>query len=143
MDTGSGDRVTYAEAAALLGCHVSNVPKLIRRGLLTSHGGRGTKGGTLDRREVEALAERRKAEREARDSRAPTSRAADRRPDGNHDWLTVAQVAQLVGLSEVGVRKRIARERVPAVRHRGRWWIRRDLLEQVEAARLVTRTRRI
>lgn len=30
--------LTYAEAATLLDCHVSNVPKLIRRGLLTSHG---------------------------------------------------------------------------------------------------------
>ena len=27
--------VTYAEAAAILGCHVSNVPKLIRKGELT------------------------------------------------------------------------------------------------------------
>lgn len=54
--TDSAPRLTYAQAADLLDCHVSNIPKYIRRGLLTSHGGRGTKGGSLDRREVEALA---------------------------------------------------------------------------------------
>ena len=57
------DGLTYEEAAAILGCHFSNVAKLIRKGDLTSTGKRGA---SLNRRQVEALAERRAAERAAR-----------------------------------------------------------------------------
>jgi len=35
------DGVTYEQAAAILGCHFSNVAKLIRKGDLTSTGKRG------------------------------------------------------------------------------------------------------
>ena len=48
------DRVTYAEAARILGCHVSIVPKLIRKGHLHSEQRRD---GALVRAEVEALAQ--------------------------------------------------------------------------------------
>ena len=60
------DGLTYEQAAAILGCHVSNVAKLIRKGDLTSTGKRGA---SLNREQVEALAERRAAEREARAAR--------------------------------------------------------------------------
>jgi hypothetical protein len=57
-------QLSYAEAATILGCHVSNnIPKLIAKGDLTSTGKRGA---SLDRAEVEALVERRVAERQAR-----------------------------------------------------------------------------
>jgi hypothetical protein len=60
-------RLTYQQAAAILGCHVSNVPKLICKGDLTSTGKRGA---SLNREQVEALADRRAAEREARAARS-------------------------------------------------------------------------
>ena len=50
------DGLTYEQAAAILGCHFSNVAKLIRKGDLTSTGKRGA---SLSREQVEALAERR------------------------------------------------------------------------------------
>jgi excisionase family DNA binding protein len=132
--------VTYAQAAEMLACHVSNVPKLVRRGLLTSVRRRE---GALDRAEVEALAERRATEREARAARPPRRyQRVDYRPDTDHDWLSPRQVAELLGVTPTAVRRRIQRETMPATENGGRYWVRRDLLEQVEAARLVRKTRR-
>jgi excisionase family DNA binding protein len=133
-------RVTYFEASAILGCHVSNVAKLVAKGELTSTGRRGA---SLDREQVEALAERRVAERQARATRpARKYQRVDHRPDTDHDWLSVRQVAQLLGVTRPAVQGRINRGKLPTVENGGRFWIRRDLLEQVEAARLVRKTRR-
>lgn len=135
------DRLTYAEAAEILGCHVSNVPKLIRKGDLTSNGAHGPGARSLSRPEVERLAERRRQPRLVTKPRRVPPRV-DNRPDAAHEWLTASQVARLLGLTRPAVAKRIQRERLPAVHTGGRWWVRRDLLEQVEAARLVAKTRR-
>jgi hypothetical protein len=132
------ERVTYEQAAGILGTHVSNIPKLIGKGQLTSTGERGA---SLDRDQVEALRDRRDAERAAQTQRPRRPPLIDRRPDADHDWLTTRQVAELVGITKAGVIGRIHRERLPAVEN-GRLWVRRDLLEQVEAARLAQNTRR-
>ena len=133
-------RITYEQAADILGCHVSNVPKLVAKGLLTSSGQRG---GSLDRLEVEVLASRRDAERDAREKRPPRQyQRVDHRPDADHDWLSPKQVAELLGVTKPTVIGRITRDKLPAVKNGGRYWVRRDLLEQVEAARLVRQTRR-
>jgi hypothetical protein len=42
-------QISYKQAAAILGCHVSNVAKLAAKGELTSSGKRG---GSLDRERV-------------------------------------------------------------------------------------------
>ncbi len=129
------ERITYEQAATILGCHVSNVAKLIRKGHLTSTGRRGA---SLDRGEVERL----------RDQRAqtppptPPRPSVDHRPDTVHDWLSPAHVATLLGVTPQAVRQRIHRGRLPAAENGGRLWVRRDHLEQVEAARLVAKTRR-
>jgi len=62
-------RISYNQAAAILGCHVSNVAKLVAKGELTSTGKRGA---SLDLAQVEALGERRAAEREERAARLPS-----------------------------------------------------------------------
>jgi excisionase family DNA binding protein len=129
------DRITYAQAAAILGCHVSNVPKLVDRGLLTSTGQRGA---SLDREQVEQLAQHRAEVRAARD--APKRRASEP-PDQEHEWLSGKEVAELLGVSREAVSQRVRRGRLPVVIIGRRHWIRRDLLEQVEAARLVRKTR--
>ena len=132
--------VTYQQAAYILGCHVSNVPKLVARGELTSTGKRGR---SFARDQVEDLARRRAAEREARTARPPRKyQRVDHRPDLDHEWLTTSQVAELLGVTKPAVVGRITRDRLPAVRNGGRLWVRRDLLEQVEAARLARKTRR-
>jgi len=60
-----------------------------------------------------------------------------------HEWLSPRQVAGLLGVTSYSVRRRIHRGKLPAVKNGGRLWVRRDLLEQVEAARLVRKTRRL
>jgi excisionase family DNA binding protein len=133
--------VTYAQAAELLGCHVSNVAKLVAKGQLQSRG--YVRDGSLDRADVEALAERRARERETQAARPPRRyQRVDHRPAAEHEWLSIREVAALLGVTGPAVMGRIHRERLPAVQNGGRWWVRRDLLEQVEAARLVRRTRR-
>jgi len=75
----------------MLGCHISNVPKLVARGKLTSTGKRGR---SFSRDQVEDLARRRAAEREARKARPPRRyQRVDYRPDPDHEWLTISQVA--------------------------------------------------
>jgi excisionase family DNA binding protein len=134
-------RVTYFKASAILGCHVSNVAKLVAKGELTSTGKRGA---SLDCTQVQALAERRAAEREARAARpARNYQRVDHRPEADHDWLSVRQVAELLGVIRPAVQGRINRGKLPAVENAGRYWVPRDLLEQVEAARLVGKTRRL
>jgi hypothetical protein len=133
-------QISYNQAAAILGCHVSNVAKLAAEGELTSSGKRG---GSLDRAQVLALADNHVADREARASRPPRRhQRIDHRPDQVHQWLSPRQVAGLLGVTSYSVRRRIYRDRLPAVKSGGRLWVRRDLLEQVEAARLVGKTRR-
>jgi excisionase family DNA binding protein len=131
-------KLSYSDAAAFLGCHVSNVAKLVAKGELTSTGKRGA---SLDRPQVEDLAQRRAAERQARATRpARKYQRVDHRPDPDHEWLSVRQVSQLLGVTRPAVQGRINRGKLPAVENGGR--LRRDLLEQVEAARLARKTRR-
>ena len=133
-------KISYQQAAAILGCHVSNVAKLAAKGELTSSGQRG---GSLDREKVEALGLRRAEERAARAARPPRDyKGVDPRPDHKHDWLSLGEVAGLLGVTKAAVRQRIRRRKLPAVESGARLWARRDLLEQVEAARLVRKPRR-
>ena len=131
--------VTYEQAAVILGCHVSNVPKLIGKGQLTSRGVSDRKLPSLSRAQVEALTERRA---QARTSKPAKTLRVDHRPDQVHEWLAIRQVAELLGVTRPAVMGRIHRERLPAVESGGSYWVRRDLLEMVEAARLVSKTRR-
>ena len=88
--------LTYEQAAAILGCHFSNVAKLIRKGDLTSTGKRGA---SLNREQVEALAERRAAERAARPPGHPASTSASTiAPTGPRVALP-RQVAELLGVT--------------------------------------------
>lgn len=130
--------VTYAQAAEILGCHISNVPKLVSKGQLTS---RGRRGASFDRDRVEQLALARASTRRPRKlDRAPRP---DRRPDPDHEWLTASEAARRLGVTRPAVSKRVRRGRIPAVEHNGRLWIRADHLELVERARLAARTRRV
>lgn len=132
-------RVTHAIAAAMLGCHVSNISKLIDKGQLISTGQRGA---SLDRDSVEQLARRRDLKRQALARRPRGFQRIDPRPDDEHEWLSPREVAELLGVTPQAVTRRIRTQRLPGVEHRGRQWVRRDHLEQVEAARLARKTRR-
>lgn len=99
--------------------------------------------GDLSREQVDALAERRAAERAARPARSPRKyQRVDHRPVQDHEWLAPRQVAELLGVTRPAVQGRIHRGTLPATENGGRYWVRRDLLEQGEAARFVRKTRR-
>lgn len=131
--------VTYAKAAEILGCHISNVSKLIDKGQLISTGQRRA---SLDRESVEQLARRRDLKRQALARRPRGSRRIDHRPDHEHEWLSPREVAELLGVTPQAVTRRIRTERLPGVEHGGRQWVRRDHLELVGAARLARKTGR-
>lgn len=132
-------QVTYVEAAEILGCHLSNIAKLIRKGELTST--RRRKGALL-RAEVETLAERRRMAREQLVPRPRTRRPIDRWPDQDHVWLQPNQVATLLDVTSQAVTARLRRGTLPGVARGRRWWVRQDQLERVVDARLASLTRR-
>ena len=99
--------LTYEQAAAILGCHFSNVAKLIRKGDLTSTDKRGA---SLSREQVEALAERRAVGRAGKAVRSRRKyQRVDHRPDQEHEWLSPRQVAELLGVTLPAVQDRIHR----------------------------------
>jgi excisionase family DNA binding protein len=114
----------------------------MRKGELPSTGKRGRP--SLDSEQVRGLAERRAQETRGASS-APTTnhQRVDHRPDHDHEWLSPRQVAELLGVTRPAVMGRIHRGKLPSVQKGGRYWVRRDHLELVEAARLVRKTRRL
>jgi len=132
--------LTYEQAAAILNCHVSKVAKLVTKGQLRSPD--RVRDGSLDRSEVEALAERRTQEREALAAHARRRYHRVDRPDTDHEWLSTGQAAELLGVTRAGCAKAHRPGEVAGNRDGDWFWVRRELLEQVEAARLVRKTRR-
>ena len=138
--------ITYREAADILGCVESNVPKLIAKGHLTRRtqgDGRRVRQGSLSRRAVEELARRRAA---AAARPKPARRGyerVDHRPDTDHVWLSPAEAAVQIGVTAQANRARVKRGRLPATESGGRIWIQAEHFHQVEAARTATRLRRV
>ena len=132
------ERITHAQAGDLLGTHTSTVAKLVMRGVLTSTGARGPNGGTLALAQVLALREERaraEAERRLRYDRVDPPRHGPPPELGDADWLSVAQVARRLGVTEQAVRARAQRGAIPHTRHGKRIWVRSDHLEVWVAAR--------
>lgn len=123
------DWITHREAAEILGCHVSLIPKMIRRGDLASRRERPS----LRRADVEKLRERRVAPKPSK-----PKRGAPQPPDSEHDWLLAPEAGALMGVSAEAVRVRARRGRLPSEVHDGRRWFRRDHLELVARARNAT-----
>ncbi|MFC7726180.1 hypothetical protein ACFQW6_13765 [Nocardioides sp. GCM10028917] len=122
--------VTHRQAAELLGVHVSLIPKMLRRGDLTTRGA----WPSLSRAEVGELAavrEARAAERAAkRQQRRPATQPQPASPpDDGHEWLPLAAAAAVLGCSEGALKMRATRGRVPYMVHDGRRWFRLDHLE--------------
>jgi hypothetical protein len=132
--------ITQIQAAEILGCHVSRVAKLVAKGELVSRGRHGR--ASLDRDQVLELRAKR-VERAKAPKKPPRTRTGRfEPPDAEHDWLTSAQAAVLLGVSVVAVNKRSRRGRLPFVEKAGRRWFRRDHLELVRHADLVKRPAR-
>lgn len=123
------DRVTYAQAAEVLGCHVSNVPKLVAKGYLVSERRRD---GALDLYDVLRLREFRLEEATGG---VPGARPASASPDEQHDWLAPSDVAARLGVTPQAILQRARRGRLPAVRRGHPYWIRAEHAEILLNAR--------
>lgn len=130
------ERITHAQAAVLLGCHISNIGKLVGKGQLHSTGMRGPGVGTLDLDEVLHLREQRARLVASRRAAEEARRQHDPPADGN-EWLTTAQVAERLGVTRGAVTSRVRHDTVPHVRRGKRVWIRADHLEVWQRAKLV------
>lgn len=139
--------VSHDDAAEILGVARSTVIRLVRSGQLSSRARRGAGRPGLLRSEVEqlALARQRKTEQRRRDREAgeASRRAAAQRrarrsaanrwppmpPDTVHDWLTVREAAEVMGVFRQAVQQLCWRGAMPFEWSDGQRWIRRDLLE--------------
>lgn len=129
------DWITNREAAAILGVHMSAVPKMIRRGDLTPRERRPQ----LARNEVEELRDRRAQPKPPKPTPDPKPRHVPKPPDQEHDWLNADEAAELLGLGRSGVIYRAQLDKLPNEKHDGRRWFRRDHLELVKRAASVKR----
>lgn len=131
------ERVTYAEAAVLLGTYVSRIQWMVARGLIVPEAGRRP---ALPRDQVLTAPERLQKERTA----AAAARAEQQHraapigppapPDEVHQWLRIKDAAQLMGVSRQAVAARARRGRLPSVVDDGIRWFRKDHLELVMKA---------
>jgi hypothetical protein len=101
--------ITRAEAAEILGITASGVGHFVRRGDLHPRP-KSRHRPTLDRREVQRLADAR-VEQAAR--RQPKIPRQPRHPQDGHAWLSALQVAQLLGRCRVWVDLRALRGDLP------------------------------
>lgn len=132
--------MTHREAALLLGVHVSLIPKMLRRGDLTSRRERPS----ISRDQVVALAAARRAAAAARERRRPlVDMTGPQPPDDEHEWLLVPTAAVVLGCSEGALKMRANRGRVPYTVHGGRRWFRLDQLELLVRAQVARSTLRV
>lgn len=78
-----------------------------------------------------AAQEARAREQRDRQDQEHQRRALNRPPPQVGEWLTPAEAGDLLGLTANGVKRRIARETLPATQVGRRWWVRRDHIESV------------
>lgn len=128
------DWITVREAAQVLGVHVSAIPKMLRRGDLA----RREQRPILDRAQVLKYRDARQAAQAVVRQDSPRGPVP---PDSDHDWLSSAEAAAVMGITPTGVNVRARRGRLPSVLANGRRWYRRDHLELVQRADQAKRRR--
>jgi hypothetical protein len=105
---------------------------MVRRGNLRPRHGRPS----LSRDEVVRFAAARAAAAEEQGLRRTAGPVGPLPPDQEHVWLLGQAAAVVLGCSEIALKGRASRGRVPYVVHNGRRWFRLDLLELVVRARV-------
>lgn len=134
------DWITAREAAEILGVHKATIPKMRRRGDLTTRP--DGERPAFHRQQVIALRDRRAQPRPEQPSSLPGPPHEPwvaGPPDDAYVWLTSDQAAALMGVTRNAVNDRAKRGRLPSEMHDGRRWFRRDHLELVRRADQVKR----
>lgn len=130
------DWITAREAAEILGVHKATIPKMRRRGDLTTRP--DGQRPAFDRQQVMALRDRR-AEPRPKPPPLPSEPWVASPPNAAYEWLSSDQAAALMGVTRNAVNDRARRGRLPNEMHDGRRWFRRDHLELVRRADQVKR----
>lgn len=129
--------VSYVEAAKMAGVAPTTVTAAVNRGDLIRRDVaqhlpsilRSSVGEWIAKREAEA-------EKRADVARERALAYAETLPPASdHDWLTGAQAAEILGVTKNRVSQLALADRVPHVRKGRRTWFRRDLLEMIANAR--------
>jgi len=131
--------VSMVDAAAIVGCHPKTVLEHAKAGDIEQRqANRGSP--SLLRTSVEAFGVRWRAVAGGGGAAVcgPVSRSPRPSEDG-HEWIGVAEVAELLRVSTTRVGQMARADRVPWIEHGGRRWFRRDLIEGVAAARAFAR----
>lgn len=133
--------VTYLEAARMIGCSPGLVGRMVKSGELEARGRQEQRWlPTISRVSALEVAEAR-AERQRLAELRRTARPAWLPPDDGNVWLSPQEAGLVIGLTHMGVRYRAIHGLIPATRCGGRWWLRRDHVEQAAAARVFQRRR--
>lgn len=129
--------LSFRQAAELVGCSEKAIATAVADGLVNQRRVHRTLP-SVERASVEKFAEtwrrrqeRRAERRERREQPGP--------PQDGHVWLDSQTAALVLGVGRTRVSQLAARGSLPHRRHGGRLWFRRDLLEQVAAARAFAR----
>lgn len=130
--------VSAATVAAEAGVSSGTVSRAALQGEIVRRGAPTRAVPSLDRDSAAEYVARVKAERAARHARREEQQwlRDHLEPPGEHtDWIRVTEASHLLGISTGGLSAKAAAGRIPAVKHRGRWWFRRAHVEQTARAR--------
>ena len=127
--------VSWQTAAAMVGCSQTTIHRHVRKGdLVRRPADRNTR--SLERESVEAFARRWRAVAEERAAWVPVQHGP---PDDGDVWLDARTVALMLEVSTTRVDQLARADRLPYTRHGVRRWFRRCHIEQIAAARALTR----
>lgn len=132
VDQAEPTYITHHQAAEILGVGRGTVGDFVKAGLITSRGLRGRGMPALNARDVHALAA----------ERAGLAASGRHPPPGDHDWLGLVAVAELLGVTVSAVSQRCRRGSIPFEVHDRQRWFRRDLIETWAHARSAQQARR-
>ena len=125
--------VSWIEATAIVGCPRSRVERAVRDGTVESRPQAWRTLPSIRRTTLDTLiVVYEEEQRTLRDRR--NRRPAMAPPDDDHVWLTTAETALILGITQPGVRYRVKNDLIPHMRRGRRVWFRRDHVEQAAAA---------
>lgn len=129
--------LSFRQAAELVGCSEGAIATAVADGLVKQRRVHRTRP-SVERASVERFAETWQRRQERRAERRER-RAAPGPPSDEHVWLDSQTAALLLGVGRTRVSQLAARGSLPHRRYAGRLWFRRDLVEQIAAARAFAR----
>jgi hypothetical protein len=132
--------VSFDEAGRMAGCAANTIAHAVRQGMIVQRPVLNKALPSLDRSSVLTFAEAKAAKaKAAAEARANRPQRLTGPPDDGDVWLDARTTALVLGISLTRVGQLARRGRVPCTVVGGRRWFRRRHIEQIAAARALTR----